>query len=109
MSLAWIYLLAAGIFEWGWPVGLKLGVTKEGYQWKWLTFAGVTMVFSGVLLMLAQREIPMGTAYAVWTGIGAVGAFTLGILLFKDSKEVLRFVFVGFIIAGIIGLKLSSH
>ena len=109
MSLAWIYLIVAGVFEWGWPVGLKLGVTNEGYNWKWLGFAGMTMIASGVLLMLAQREIPMGTAYAVWTGIGSVGAFVLGILLFKESKEILRFVFVGVIIAGIVGLKISSH
>ena len=109
MSLAWIYLIVAGILEWGWPVGLKLGVTKDGYNWKWLSFAGVTMIMSGGLLMVAQQSIPMGTAYAVWTGIGAIGAFTLGILLFKESKEILRFVFVGVIIAGIIGLKISSH
>ena len=109
MSTAWVYLIIAGIFEWGWPVGLKLGVTKAGYNYKWLSFAGVTMIVSGGLLMLAQQEIPMGTAYAVWTGIGAVGAFVLGILLFKESKEILRFVFVSVIIAGIIGLKLSSH
>ena len=109
MSTAWIYLMVAGIFEWGWPVGLKLGVTKDGYSWKWLGFAGVTMIASGVFLMLAQRDIPMGTAYAVWTGIGSVGAFVLGILLFKESKEILRFVFVAVIITGIIGLKMSSH
>ena len=109
MSTAWIYLIIAGVLEWGWPVGLKLGVTKEGYSWKWLGFAAVTMVASGALLMLAQREIPMGTAYAVWTGIGSVGAFLLGIMLFKESKEIMRFVFVAVIIAGIIGLKLSSH
>ena len=109
MSTAWIYLIIAGVLEWGWPVGLKLGVTKEGYSWKWLGFTGVTMIASGGLLMLAQREIPMGTAYAVWTGIGSIGAFTLGIILFKESKEILRFVFVAVIIAGIIGLKLSSH
>jgi len=109
LSLAWIYLIIAGAFEWGWPVGLKLGVTKDGYNWKWLGFAGLTMIVSGVLLMLAQRDIPMGTAYAVWTGIGSVGAFVLGILLFKESKEILRFVFVAVIITGIIGLKISSH
>ena len=109
MSTAWIYLIIAGVLEWGWPVGLKLGVTKEGYSWKWLGFAGVTMIASGGLLMLAQREIPMGTAYAVWTGIGSVGAFLLGIILFKESKEIMRFIFVAVIIAGIIGLKLSSH
>ncbi|HFU77639.1 MAG TPA: multidrug efflux SMR transporter [Epsilonproteobacteria bacterium] len=110
MSTAWIYLIIAGILEWGWPVGLKLGKTSDGNtNWYWLGFAGVTMLASGALLMLAQREIPMGTAYAIWTGIGAVGAFILGILLFKESAEIKRFLFVGLIIVGIIGLKLSSH
>ena len=108
MTTAWTYLIIAGIFEWGWPVGLKLGVTDKGYNWKWLSFAGITMVASGVLLMLAQQSIPMGTAYAVWTGIGSVGAFALGILLFKESKEILRFVFVAIIIIGILGLKISA-
>lgn len=110
MSSAWIYLIIAGIFEWGWPVGLKLGKTVDGKtNWYWLTFSGVTMFASGALLMLAQKEISIGTAYAVWTGIGAVGAFVLGILLFKESSEIKRFLFVGLIVFGIIGLKLSSH
>ena len=109
MSTAWIYLIIAGILEWGWPVGLKLGKTEQGTNWLWLAFAGITMIASGGLLMLAQKEIPMGTAYAVWTGIGSVGAFALGIVLFKESAEIKRFLFVGLIIIGIIGLKLSSH
>ena len=108
MSTAWIYLLAAGVLEWGWPVGLKLGKTEDGVNWAWLGFAGVTMIASGGLLMLAQRDIPMGTAYAVWTGIGSVGAFIIGILLFKESAAIKRFLFVGLIITGIIGLKFSS-
>jgi len=108
MSIAWIYLITAGLFEWGWPVGLKLGKTKEGTHWGWLIFAAMTMLISGMLLMLAQRDIPMGTAYAVWTGIGSVGAFILGILLFKESAEIKRFIFVGLIVVGIVGLKLSS-
>ena len=107
MSTAWIYLLAAGVFEWGWPVGLKLGKTEEGIHWGWIGFSAATMVASGALLMLAQRDIPMGTAYAVWTGIGSVGAFILGILLFRESAAIKRFLFVGLIVAGIIGLKLS--
>jgi len=71
LSTAWIYLIIAGLFKWGWPVGLKLGVTKKGYDWKWLSFAAVTMFGSGTLLLLAQRTTPMGTAYAIWTEIGA--------------------------------------
>lgn len=108
MGTAWIYLIIAGIFEWGWPVGLKLGKTDKGVHWGWISFSGLMMIASGAFLMLAQREIPMGTAYAVWTGIGSVGAFILGILLFKESAEIKRFIFVGCIIAGIIGLKVVS-
>jgi quaternary ammonium compound-resistance protein SugE len=66
------------------------------------------MVASGALLLLAQREIPMGTAYAVWTGIGAVGTFLLGILLFGEPAQLARFFFVGLILVGILGLKLAS-
>jgi len=73
----------------------------------WLLFAIVTMTVSGALLMLAQRAIPMGTAYAVWTGIGAVGAFVTGVLLFGDSASALRIASIGLIVAGIIGLKLA--
>lgn len=106
--MAWVYLLLAGVFEWGWPVGLKLGVTVTGYDLVWLSFAGVAMFSSGYLLLLAQRTIPMGTAYAVWTGIGAVGTFILGILLFGDAATLQRFFFIGLIIAGIVGLKIAS-
>ena len=101
-------MILAGFFEWGWPVGLKLGKTDKGWNFSWIVFAALTMIASGVLLMLAQRDIPIGTAYAVWTGIGSVGAFVLGILLFKESAEIKRFIFVTFIIAGIIGLKVST-
>jgi len=106
--MAWLYLIAAGIFEWGWPVGLKLGWSEQGAHYGWITFSIVSMVASGALLLLAQRTIPMGTAYAVWTGIGAVGAFLLGILIFAEPATLARFFFVGLIVAGILGLKLAS-
>ena len=106
--MAWIYLLLAGVFEWGWPVGLKLGITETSYDFMWLTFAGVAMFTSGYLLLLAQRTIPMGTAYAVWTGIGAVGTFLLGILFFGDAATLARFFFIGLIVVGIVGLKMAS-
>lgn len=106
--MAWVYLIIAGIFEWGWPVGLKLGFTDGGVRWNWILFAGVCMAASGALLLLAQRVIPMGTAYAVWTGIGAVGTFLLGIWLFGEPTNLARFFFVGLIVAGIVGLKLAS-
>jgi len=106
--MAWVYLVIAGIFEWGWPVGLKLGLTDAGPRWGWIAFAAATMALSGLLLLIAQKTIPMGTAYAVWTGIGAMGAFLIGIFLFGEAAAFARFFFVGLIVAGIVGLKLFS-
>ena len=106
--MAWIYLLIAGILEWGWPVGLKYAWTDNGFSIYPALGALFFIVSSGVFLFLAQREIPMGTAYAVWVGIGAVGTFFLGIILFSEPVALLRFVFLGFIIIGIIGLKMSA-
>ena len=106
--MAWVYLVVAGIFEWGWPLGLKLGWTDKGAHMGWLALAIVSMGISGALLLIAQRTIPMGTAYAVWTGIGAVGTFFIGIVIFSEPATFARFFFVGLIIAGILGLKLAS-
>jgi quaternary ammonium compound-resistance protein SugE len=106
--MAWLYLIIAGVFEWGWPVGLKLGLAETGLRWGWIGFSVLCMVASGTLLLIAQKTIPMGTAYAVWTGIGAVGAFVLGLLLFSEPATLARFFFVGLIVAGIVGLKLVS-
>ena len=86
--MAWVYLTIAGIFEWGWPVGLKLGLTEAGPRWGWISFSVACMAISGLLLLLAQKTIPMGTAYAVWTGIGAVGAFLIGIFFFGEAAAV---------------------
>jgi quaternary ammonium compound-resistance protein SugE len=105
--MAWLYLVVAGLFEIGWPLGLKKGWGPEGVQAGWLIFAIVAMTISGALLMMAQRAIPMGTAYAVWTGIGAVGAFVTGVLLFGDSASAMRIISIALIVAGIIGLKLA--
>ena len=105
--MAWLYLVVAGLFEIGWPLGLKKGWGPDGANAGWLIFAVVSMAVSGALLLMAQRVIPMGTAYAVWTGIGAVGAFVTGILLFGDSASALRMVSIALIVAGIVGLKLA--
>jgi quaternary ammonium compound-resistance protein SugE len=105
--MAWLYLVVAGLFEIGWPLGLKKGWGTDGLQAGWLIFAIVAMAISGALLMLAQRAIPMGTAYAVWTGIGAVGAFVTGVLLFGDSASAMRIASIALIVAGIVGLKLA--
>jgi len=107
-TLAWAALLLAGVFEWGWPVGLKLGWTSAGTRLGWIAFSGACMVVSGALLLYAQTMIPIGTAYAVWTGIGAVGTFVLGVLLFREAATPARFFFVGLVVAGIVGLKLAS-
>jgi quaternary ammonium compound-resistance protein SugE len=106
--MAWLYLVIAGIFEWGWPIGLKLGWTNEGLKIWPLCGAIVSMFVSGILLLIAQRTIPVGTAYAVWTGIGAVETFFLGIAFLGESAEAARFVCVGLIVAGIVGLKIVS-
>jgi quaternary ammonium compound-resistance protein SugE len=104
--MAWLYLIAAGLFEIGWPVGLKLSQTP-GRLLLGVVIAIACMTASGGFLWLAQRTIPIGTAYAVWTGIGAVGTFAVGIAFYGDSAGVMRLVSVGLIVAGIIGLKLA--
>jgi quaternary ammonium compound-resistance protein SugE len=106
--MPWLYLLIAGVMEWGWPIGLKFAALPQHRQWA-ITLAIVSIILSGVFLFLAQRTIPIGTAYAVWTGIGAVGTFLLGILLFDEPAAMARFLFVGLILVGIAGLKLSSY
>jgi quaternary ammonium compound-resistance protein SugE len=104
--MAWIYLLVAGIFETAWAIGLKYsaGFTKLGPS----LFTILTMAISLYFLALALRTLPVGTGYAVWTGIGTVGAAILGILLFNESREMARIVCILLIVAGIIGLKLTS-
>ena len=105
--MAWMYLVLAGFLEIGWPIGLKLGWTGEGVRVLWLAFAIACILFSGLFLLMAQKEIPMGTAYAVWTGIGAVGTFVVGIAAFGDAATPMRMVSAGLIIAGVIGLKFA--
>ena len=105
--MAWIYLVMAGLFEIGWPIGLKLGWTDEGSQPRWIAFAVVCMAISGSLLLIAQRTIPIGTAYAIWTGIGAVGTFLVGIYFFNDANSLMRIFGVALIASGIITLKLA--
>jgi len=110
MKLDWIFLLIAGILEMGWPLGFKLSqVTEEGWSKAgWITAAAVCMAGSGYFLWLAQRSIPIGTAYAIWTGVGAAGTFIIGILFFKDAATAGRILSFFLIVAGIVGLKLTS-
>lgn len=107
MTSAWLSLVLAGLFEIGWPLGLKLAQTP-GRLAAGIVAAVVCMGVSGWLLYLAQRSIPMGTAYAVWTGIGAAGTCLAGILLQGDPASLGRLSGVGLIIAGVVVLKLGS-
>lgn len=104
--MTWIYLFVAGIFEIGWPVGFKLSQSTS-HRVSWIIFAVLSMAASGYFLWLAQREIPIGTAYAVWTGIGAVGTFIIGIIFFRDPADFLRIMSASLIIIGVVGLKLT--
>lgn len=104
--MAWAYLVTAGTLEIGWPVGLKMG--QEGSQrLLGLVVAIAFMAASGFCLWLAQREIPLGTAYAIWTGIGAAGTFAFGIAFYGDPASLGRLLGVGLIIAGVVALKLA--
>lgn len=103
---AWLFLIVAGLFEIGWPLGLKLSQTTR-FKVSSIVLAALSMGLSGLFLWLAQKEIPMGTAYAVWTGIGAAGTFLLGIIFFGDPFGSMRWLSFGFIVAGVIGLKIG--
>lgn len=105
--MAWIYLVIAAIFEVGWPLGLKLANTTSVTKYLWILFAIIAMALSGVFLFLAQKQIPIGTAYAIWTGIGTIGTFLIGIILFHDAMSLIRFLGVLLILSGVIILKLS--
>jgi len=104
--MSWLLLILAGLLEIGWAIGLKY---TEGFTRLWPSIGTVTaMVLSMVLLGIAMKELPVGTAYAVWVGVGAVGTVILGIVLFGEPADALRLVSVGLIIAGIVGLKLAT-
>lgn len=104
--MAWIYLLVAGVFEVGWAIGLKY---TAGFSRLWPSLATLAaMVLSLGFLALALKTLPVGTAYAVWTGIGAVGTVILGISLFGEPATAARLGCIGLILAGIIGLKLAA-
>ena len=104
--MAWIILFIAGLFEVAWAIGLKY---SEGFTKLWPSvFTIVTMITSMGLLSFSVRTLPVGTAYSVWTGIGAVGTAILGIILFNESKDVIRLFFIFLIIAGITGLRFYS-
>ncbi len=104
--MPWIYLLAAGLFEIGFAIGLKY---TDGFTRLWPSAATIAAAAVSLwLLTQALRSIPVGTAYAIWTGIGAVGVATLGVVLFSESASPARLLCIAVIVGGVIGLKLTS-
>ena len=104
--MAWLILVLAGLFEVGWAVGLKY---THGLTRFWPTvWTAVATVLSLWLLAVALRSLPLGTAYSVWVGIGAIGTVALGIALFGESADAPRLVSVAFIVVGIVGLRLAT-
>lgn len=102
--MSWLVLFVAGLCEIGWAVGLKY---TDGFTRLWPSvFTGVSLAASMALLAWAMRSLPLGTAYTVWTGIGILGAVTLGIVLFKEPVTAPRLICLGLIVAGIAGLRL---
>ena len=105
--MAWFILVIAGLFEVGWAIGLKY---TDGFTRLWPTVGTLlATVISIVLLGIAMKTLPVGTAYAVWVGVGAVGTAILGIVLFGESADTGRLISLGLILAGIVGLKLTAN
>jgi quaternary ammonium compound-resistance protein SugE len=106
LSIYWISLLLAGCFEIGWPLGLKLANLPKMKFWGF-GLAGISMTLSGLLLWYSLKGIPIGTAYAIWTSIGAVGTFTVGIFIFGDPNIPIRWLGAALIVLGVILLKMG--
>jgi quaternary ammonium compound-resistance protein SugE len=106
VAIAWAYLIVAGLCEIGWPIGLKW-TQEPGWTVLGTAMAVVSLAISGGLLFLAQRDISLGTSYAVWTGIGAAGTFLVGVWFFGDPSSLGRWLGASLIIAGVITLKLT--
>ena len=105
--MAWVILVVAGIFEIGWALGLKY---TEGFTRLWPTiWTALSLIISMGLLGMAVRDLPLGTAYAIWTGIGTVGTAILGMILFREPATAARLLCIGLIVSGIVGLKLVTR
>ena len=107
MSAHWFYLFLAGLFEIGWPLGFKLSHGSP-HKLLWIALSVVSMALSGYFLYQAQKVIPIGTAYVVWTGVGAVGTLLIGILFFGDSASLMRLAAALLVIIGVVGIKIAS-
>jgi len=104
--MAWVILVIAGLFEIGWAIGMKY---TDGFTRLWPTIGTVLAMITSVwLLGIAMKSLPVGTAYSVWVGVGAVGTVVLGIVLFAEPANAARLISVALIIGGIIGLKLAT-
>ena len=106
MNMAWVYLILAGICEIGWAFGLKYseGFTKIGVS----VVTVAVMILSFVLLAQAMKHLPLGTAYGIWTGIGAAGTAILGIVFLNEPRDLIRIICILLIVAGVVGLKVFS-
>jgi len=104
--MAWVYLILAGMLEIAWAIGLKY--TEGWSRWKPSVLTVLAMIASFHFLSLALKTLPLGTAYAIWTGIGTIGAAVLGMVLFGESRDAIKIVCIMLIIAGIAGLKITS-
>lgn len=105
--MAWVYLFSAAVFEIGWAIGLKY---TQGFTKFWPGVLTITaMVVSLTLLAMAVRTIPIGTGYAIWTGIGAVGTAILGVILFGEPLTAWRVICLLLIVGGVVGLKFTAH
>lgn len=104
--MAWVVLFVAGLLEVGWAVGLKY---TDGFTRLWPTLGtAIALIASMAMLGVALRTLPLGSAYAIWTGIGTVGTAVLGIVLFREPATAMRLICIALIVAGIVGLKLAS-
>ncbi len=104
--MAWIYLVIAGFLEVGWAIGLKY---TQGFTKLWPSLVTILMMIASfALLSTAVKTLPIGTAYAVWTGIGAAGTAILGVILFGEPRNLFKFLCIVLIIAGIVGLRIAS-
>ncbi len=105
--MSWIYLFLAGLFEIGWPVGIKISQASET-RWVGIAIALIFMALSGYFLWLAQQNISIGMAYAIWTGIGGAGTFIVGVVFFGDALTLMRVLGLLLIVLGVAVLKISS-
>jgi len=105
----WLILILAAFFEIGWPVGFKMSSLHPEKFGLYIALGSLSMLLSGVLFYFAQKTIPIGTAYIVWTGLGAIGTFVIGIWLFGDTFSALKMFFALLILVGIMGMEVCSR